>query len=310
MKKFKFTSLFLLLALSVALFSCKDDKSYKLEYNLKAGDVYHQTVIMKMELTQKMMGQSMKVNSDIQMKYHYDVIDATADSIYTLAFVYDHLKMTMDIPGSSVTVDSETEAEIATLTDMNPIFKALTGVYIELKMNKQGKVISMTGLDKLVDAIVNSIDESMDETIRQQLVAQFEQQFGGDSMEKMFDQLSSYFPENEVKIGDTWNNNMHVGGQVNMDINVLMKLKNVKDHVATLEANGDFVTDEGGIVQEINGMETKITMKGTQKGIVKIDLNTGWQISSEMTQNFDTETEVGGAKIPQTIVMKTTIVTE
>jgi hypothetical protein len=68
--------------------------------------------------------------------------------------------------------------------------------------------------------------------------------------------------------------------------------------VLSIDIEGTVSTPEAESEQEINGMKVKISLNGTQKGILKVNKDTGWLISSDLTMDLNGNMEVPGMKVP------------
>jgi hypothetical protein len=85
-----------------------------------------------------------------------------------------------------------------------------------------------------------------------------------------------------------------------MDTELMLTLKSIESDVATIYFEGSIFTPEG-YEQEVNGAKIKVTLKGTQQGLLKVNKNTGWIISSNITQSFDGNVEAQGMQIPLSV---------
>jgi hypothetical protein len=291
--------------------ACSKEK-YTLEYKLAKGETYKINVLTDLTMNQEMMDQDMKIAILMDMKMHYDVTDVQANLI-TMNLMYDAVSMDMDMDmgamgATKMSFNSNTEETVATSENMSAMFKAMTGIPVEMKISKQGKVESVSGFDKIFTTMLATFAEDVDEQVKIQTEEMLKQQFNNESAKSMFQQISAYFPEKPIGIGEDWKVSMDIKtGQFSLKSDMDMTLKSVEENIATLEVSGSISTPEDGIVQEIQGMETKTSMKGTQQGTIKIDINTGWPVNSEISQNLEGKTEVMGIKIPLTYVSKITM---
>jgi hypothetical protein len=279
-----------------------------LKYNLKKGETLKQNMETSMDLTQKIMDQEMKVGLSINMKSTFDVKDIKGDN-YVLDMTYKAMKMSMAMPGGAgdMTFDSNTTEEVATLQNIGPMLKAIIDKPLEIVMSKTGKVESIKGVEKLHEAMINSMDENISDQMKQQMIIQFGSQFSEEALKTMFAQNFNFFPDKPVNTGDSWNmKSSTTVSNFKMDIDIKMTLKSIENDAVTIAIEGTVVTPEG-YEQEINGMTTSVTLKGTQQGLVKINKNTGWVISSNITQSFDGNIEAMGMQIPLSAISTTTI---
>ncbi|MDR2650798.1 MAG: DUF6263 family protein [Prevotellaceae bacterium] len=307
MKHFTLKISTLSLFLMFILFSCGDKKKITLEYNLKQGETLKQNMVMNMDMVQNMMGQEIKISLAMTMKMAFDVKESQGDD-YTLEVKFKNIKTNMGMPGmGNISFDSDTPDDVTTQDNIGPMFKAVIDIPFEVVMDKAGKAKSVQGIEKLFEAMLGSFDESMPEAMRQQLIGQLGSQFSEEAFKSQFEQSTGYFPGKPVATGESWNVKIRTtASNFAANIDSKVTLKSVEDNVVTLNIDGIVSTPEG-YEQEVNGMKTKVTLNGTQKGTSKVNRDTGWIISSDLTINFTGEVEVMGMKVPVYIVSKVTV---
>jgi hypothetical protein len=269
-----------------------------LQYNFKQGEIFKQNMEANMDLLQKVMGQEIKIGIVMNSKINYEVM-GVKDENYTLKVTYKEFKMKTAVPGvGDISFDSNTPEDIATQQDLGPMFKAMVDKPIEVVMTKTGKIKSVKGVEKLKEAMSNSLDKNIPENMRQQLTAQSGAQFTEESLKAQFEQNSNFFPDKPVNTGDSWNVKTSLNvSNFTMNSDMKVTLKNIENDEAVIEVEGTVSTPEG-YEQEINGMKAKLALKGTQKGLFKINRNTGWANSSNLAQSFEGNMEVQGMQIP------------
>jgi hypothetical protein len=309
MKQFTIKSALFICAMMLVFSACGNKEKYTLVYNLNAGDVFGVFMSVDMNISQSVMGQSMDIGNHMKMNSLY-VVNSVDENTIDMDFMFTSMRMDMSAAGFELSFDSETDTEFATAEDMSPLFRAITNLPFNMVMDRQGNVKSVSGMEKMIDAMFSVFDDEIDDFTKEQMVAQLGQQFDSESMQTTMGQSFAIFPENPVRIGESWKTTGTVNaGQVNLNMDMKTTLKSVNSHIAVLHVHGEFSTD-APIVQVTNGMETSVTLTGTQHGTMEIDMNTGWIIKGELTQDMKTEVEVQGMKLPQTISSKITILTE
>lgn len=303
------TNLLIIILLFSISCSGEGNKKYTLALKLAKGETYKQHFAGDVDLTQEAMGQKMHILTQMNLKWHYSVTDQQGDRV-NLQLVYDEVKMDMDMGTAKVSFDSNTSEDVASIENMGPLFKAIIGLPIELQLTKD-KLTSVTGFENLQKAMVGAIDPNLGEQVKQQFLAMGNQQFSEESIKSLFEQFGSYLPDKPVGIGDAWDVETTINNNgINLFNQLKVTLKKVEGTVATLDVTGTVQTQEGGATQNMQGMEAKIEMKGEQSGTVLIDMNTGWAISTEITQNITGETKVMGMSIPQVLINHITITAE
>lgn len=301
-----FTSKISLLFITLlVLVACKKQQ-YTLEYKLAKGELYKQNILLDVAVNQEYGGQSMQMGTSMDIKMDYEVLD-TQNDLFTLAMKYNEMKMSIDAAGTKMEFTSNTTDTVVALpNNMNAMFKAMTGLPIKLAIDKTGKVKSIDGFDQIKDAMFKTL-ANVDEDTKQQLIGQIGGQFDDDYVRSTFEQMS-IFPSNPVSIGDSWDVTINLkSSMATIKADLKYTLKSVEGNIATLESVGSLGTGDNTITQKIQGMDAKVTLNGTQTGTVKIDMNTGWTISGEITQDLKGEVEVMGIKMPQSITNKISV---
>ncbi|MDR2065121.1 MAG: DUF6263 family protein [Prevotellaceae bacterium] len=284
--------------------SCKGEK-YTFEINLEKGTVLKQKILFESKSTQDVMGQKMESIITMTSEMSLDVKDFE-DNVYTINMKFDALKMDMKMAGISLSFDSNTTETKARGQNMSPIFRAMINIPFEVKINKKGKVFSITGFENITAAMLDAMSE-LDENTKNIMTQQIGNSYSEETMKSTLEQSFSYFPENETAVGDSWKKDMDIN-IMNTAIKTSMNitLEKVVDNVASLKAEGTIKTDRD-IVQNMNGIETKTSLTGNQTMNLQVDPKTGWVISGKMQQSLTGETNAMGMKIPITTVNTTTI---
>jgi hypothetical protein len=297
------------IALIFVLFACGNADSQDkitLEYNLKQGETYKQNMVSDIKITQKIMDNEMKIDMKMSMKMDFDVKEVQ-DNRYIVEMKYKEMKIVAGASGMAISFDSNTPEDIATQKDLGPMLKAIIDKPLEIIMNKQGKVESAKGFEKLKEAMLNSLDENVPDNVKQQIIGQFGSQISEESLKSMLEQNTGFFPDKPVAVNDSWVNSISVQTSgFGLNINMKSVLKSIENNVVTLDIEGTVATPEG-FEQEINGTKAKVSLTGTQKGSMKINKDTGWVISSEIVQDFSGDIEIMGMKVPLSATSTSTI---
>jgi hypothetical protein len=278
---------------------------------MKKGEMYKHNMAGNLDLVMKIMGQEMKISMSMYMKMTYEVKEVRDGSYYALEVKYREMKMEGGAPGGApISFDSNTSDSIVTMENPGALFKAVIDRPFEIVIDKTGKVQSVAGMEKFKEYIYSSFDENMPETVKQQIITQFGGQLSEQSFKSRFEQSTGCFPDKPVKIGDKWKNKISMpvsSFTVNVDTDMI--LKSIEDSTVTVSLDGILSTTEG-YEQEINGVTAKMNLKGSQKGTMKLNRNTGWVISMDMTHNFSGDIEVMGQKTPIYLALKTELLAE
>jgi Family of unknown function (DUF6263) len=288
MKRVSFLITLLATVLILAgLQSCQSTKSATatkmLKFNFENGKGYDYEMSMTMD--QEMMGQPMKMD----MLYYYSM-DVSADdgTMKTITTHIDRVKMNMNIAGLDIKVDSDKKAGDGNNDEKNPmemvnrIFGAISGKKFVMKVNQEGKIEELTGINEMANAIADSMHlEGKD---RQEMMAKFNQQFNEKGMKGQFERVLYIFPNKEVKVGDSWTKSTAVTGQMGGKYTSTYKVKDIEGDMVTLEEKSKIESETEGM-----GMDGKVT------GLLVIDSRSGLMVNAD--QDMVINVDKGGMKI-------------
>jgi hypothetical protein len=244
--------------------SCSNNKNDTADFrfNLQKGKTYEYNMDYDME--QNMQDQ--EINTNLKGNY---TLDVTADdgNIKTLKTTYQRIAMNVAMPGRTMSIDSD-KADTASKGEindpgqlMNAMFSALKGKSFMMKVDKEGKVLEVTGLNELAQAMVSSMN--LKPEMRSMAQQAFSQQFNEQSVKDMFSQSFNIFPNKPVKAGDTWEKSFSGSATLPIQMTTNYTVKSI---------DGDFVILDSR--SNLNfGDDNK--MSGTQSGTMKVNAKTG-----------------------------------
>ena len=286
-----------ILLMSVFSFHCQGADKYTLEYTLEKGKTYKQRMVSEVNMKINAMGQDMKMEMGSETCVLYEVV-GLKDDVYDVRALYQKIKTEMGAP-MPFSIDSDFP-EQSSEKNIGEMLKSLTEIPFDIQLTKQGKVISVKGVDKLAEKI-NTISN-------EQFKLMFSQLFSEKTIQSHFEQMSAYFPDKPVAINDSWDValNLNSGG-MELISKMTLTLKQVKDNVATLEFTGTLATPEGGAVLSFQGMDAQVAVNGEQTGTVQLDMKTGWNLRSELIQRMTQKMELMGQEMLQEMETKTIV---
>lgn len=267
-------------ALAILLLACQSSRnttnSRLLQFNFQPGKAYDYDMIT--EFDQEIMGQKQQVS--VSAQYGMQVSDRS-DSSVAISTRFNAFKMDLEVMGMSLEVDTEkplpadTSAELTPLSLINKMFHAIKGQQFEMVVTKEGKVVEVSGLEKIADNIMASVD--MGEEFKAGMDASFKQQFNDASMKEQFERAFFIFPNKEVKVGDSWIKEHSAPGGGNAG--------SFKTTYTVEEIEGDMVTLD--VKSSFSGVEQQGNVKGTQQGTMTVDSRSGLIVESDLDLSMD-----------------------
>jgi hypothetical protein len=257
--------LFIMASLLFLLSSCtstgKNDTAI-FHFNLKKGKVYDYNMDFDME--QEMQGQ--KVNTKMESEYSIEVTDDDGN-LKTLKATYERIALNVSLPGRNIQADSD---KIDTVNKeavnepghlMNAMFGALKGKSFFVKVDKEGKVTEVNGMNEIAQSMISGLN--IKEELKPMAQQAFSQQFNEQNIKDMFSQSFNIFPNKPVKIGDTWEKKVNGSAAMPINMTTVYKVQSIDGNMVTLNTNSkmDFTGDS--------------KMSGNQTGIMKVDASSG-----------------------------------
>lgn len=265
--------------------SCQSSKSATaakmLKFNFENGKGYDYEMTTNMD--QEIMGQSIKM--DMAAYYSMDVSDDNGTT-KTITSTIDRFKMKMGVMGFNIDVDTDKPMPSPGKTDddenpmkmINSLFAAIKGQKFTMKVDAEGKVQEVTGFENMGKTIVDAM--GIEEDQKQEMIQKFDQQFNAQKMKEQFERTWYIFPNKEVKVGDTWQKNYDMGGEMGGNYKSTYKVK---------EIEGDMVTlDETTI---INADDKEGKMSGEITGTLIVDSRVGLVVNGEQDMKIKASAE-------------------
>lgn len=230
----------------------------KYQLKLKKGDSFVMTTKIEQKITQNVMG--MEITIDLNVNAEVDlVVSELSKGEVLFSQVYKSLMVTMKAPmqGVDISMDSNGESN-----EYNNAIKSVLGKEVRVKVDVEGNVLSIEGLDQFLSDLRIVEDSGAD-------LLQF---FDEEGLKKNFKALFPITYGKNYEQGDTWS------------------LENVKEGEMRVESNTDYLvsavsknkfeyTSQSSRYvsgyQEQQGMEMSINMNGKFSGKAEMNTKTG-----------------------------------
>lgn len=266
--------------------SCKTSSASvpaALKFNLEEGKGYDYEI--EWDIDTKGPDQQTTVRS--AGLYSLDVIKSE-EGVKTVSVSYKSIRLHVQSPGFEMTIDSDKPAEKYTGTDiveriinsMTRLATRIVGKKFTLKINEEGKVLEVSGVDEMIDSMTDS--SGLDQDIKNEVIASLKGQFNKGIIKEQFSQAFTIFPNKEVKVGDSWEKDISASGAMPSRYLTTYTVKAIEGNHVTLSTN------------------TKITSKagdsdatGTQTGEVIVDSRTGLMINANFNQHIEAQADNG-----------------
>ena len=171
-----------------------------LQLQLVKGETYKQNMDFPMQMKYDVGGESVGMDMTMKMYLSFKVLSVD-DNFYFLEAKYDYMGVSIDAMGNKMEFSSDNKAET------NPTFKffnEITNNSFNIKMDKSGKLIEITGYSELLEKAIKKFPE-FSEQEKENLKTQFNQSFNEETIKQNFENIVSYFPTYPIGLGDQWN---------------------------------------------------------------------------------------------------------
>ncbi len=260
-----------------------------LEYNLKIGDVFtieqkaHQSIIQEID------GASHEITNDLGGILEFKVVKENENS-YEIAFTFKDLNLLMksSIQGEIMNV----QAKDVTKGDMqSEMFNSLLDTPVQLILSKTGDIIEVTGGDSLVTKMSDASGIE-DEFSKNMMKQGLKKEFGSEALSNSYKQLTYFYSDSVVNIGDSWNNEYN--GK--LSAKNTWTLNEISDNV--------LISGEADVVMSTDESGTKMNLSGTQSTEIVADPESGFIINMTVkgeAKGISTMSQLGVIEIPTTI---------
>lgn len=290
MKKIPALLLFMVSIITIlSIESCQTAKSVSgtkmLKFNFEKGKGYDYEMIINMD--QEIMGQKMQM--DMSNYYSMDVVEDDGN-IKTITSKFDRFKMKMNVVGMNLEVDTDNPLpESGEISDgktdpfkkINQMFGAIKGQQFSMKVDQEGKILSVEGFENMGKMLADSLD--LNEKDQEDMMKQFNEQFNAKSTKSQFERFLYIFPNKEVKVGDSWQKNSEISGPVGGKYASTYKVTEIEGDMVTLEET-----------TKMESEDEKVNLKGDIKGTLVIDSKSGLVVSAD--QDMKMVADGGGMK--------------
>ena len=173
----------------------------QLRLNLEPGAKYRMTSATQTKITivtppmKSQPAQKVEISGVAQNVLSYDILYNNPDGTTQTRLTYGNItnKMTMKVDGKTQAMPADSSS------------KALFGQSVEMKISPEGEVSDVRGLDNIWKrAFDASKTPGVTPQMQKQLQDSMKKMFGESFMKKIMQQAGLMFPENPVRIGDSW----------------------------------------------------------------------------------------------------------
>jgi len=296
------TVLGIFLLATAAVAPCSAQK-VKPALKLVKGNTYYNVSNITTTINQTINNNAVSYNVGMSVTMANKVLDKK-DSVYNLEVSYQHIDMKMQMAaGNSTEYNSDKPGP---QDPFSQILGAILNKPFYVSISTSGKVLSVTGINDVLDAIFKSVNLSDTSQVKQ-LRAQFSQSFGEKAFKGNLTQTYSIYPTILVAKGDKWQMNSRIESVMTADVQTVYQLQDITPTSYLVHGDGKLASVNTANAQ-VNGMPVKYNLAGSIISDIILDKATGWITQDTQKENVTGDFEIldnpsvpGGMTIPMTI---------
>jgi hypothetical protein len=247
---------------------------------------------MKQNISQKMMGMDIAMQQLMAFDYEMTITSVGKNEIQA-QMTFKNITYMVDSPYMKMEYDTKNPKQDANEIDrfMTKMLNAVIGKTMEVKMQPDGTVTSISGMDAIAQAMAQAAGTENGQ-IAAQIGATLTQQIDDKMLKSTLEQSFKIYPSKPISKDESWDVplSLNMGGAA-ASVKTKYKLKDVKNKKAYI--------DMSSVIEMQPGNGTKLS--GTMTGSMVMDTATGMPESSEVAQDFDGTISVNGAEMPMKI---------
>jgi hypothetical protein len=253
------------------LTSCAS-KEIGLNFNVKKGDNYKVTEKVFQKISMKIEGKEIQTNQNSEITFTYKIIDKDKEEISTINATYDSIIATASGGGESFQYDS-TKNNNDKNDPLSNAYSGFIGKSFTFKVDKSGKVLSLEGIDKIIEEVVGKLSVS-DEKVKNQVKDEINSVFGDEAVKGFISSVTGTYPNKKLKQGESWETVEIANVGIPISAKVKYTLKEGKeenyfvDAASTIEAKNDTPID-------FQGEKATFNFNGDESGTLKYSKDSG-----------------------------------
>jgi len=286
-----------------------EDESYTFRYNLKKGESYPFKLVVNQDQSLTSDGKTIKVHSSRTVIFDYKV-EEVQNNQFTIKATFKKFAESSDSPIGQLSYDTDKAKPADQQVAISwSIYKAITGQEFNMVMNNKGKVLSVTGLEKIIANVMTKVKAEFNAEEQKQIKELLDYSLSKESITSQFEESLNIFPDKGMKVGEKWEDSQNISeGPIKGTNKVTRTFKEIKDGKAIIVVDG--VQDVSGTnVEPQSGITATMKNKATISGQVDLDYETGWIKTGKITKTENVNTTYSKGDQKETETGSQTIVT-
>lgn len=281
----------LALILALPLFAHAEEPIFP-SLNFAPGDSFTFSMEMNRKIRQSIGGNEQMMEQSITMIWDYDVLSKDENGDFHILARPSRIKSSQKVGMQVIEFDSDNPGGYVDPSMAG--FKAMIGAELRMTVAPSGKVLDLEGFEGIIDKVIEDL-KIPDSPQRNQIIKGLQNQFGDEAMRSSFEQITSFYPEKPVKIGDSWHNSLTLDVGFPMVIESDYTLVSSDSGIADINVISAISSNPNSEGIDMGAFSLIYDIKGDQSGTIKMDEQSGLPLSSDMRQQFSGTVSVSDA---------------
>lgn len=272
---------------------------WSLRIDLNVGDTHRFAISNSQSIKMDMGQMTQDVENTSRIEFSQTVTEKLSDGSLVLDTSYERVQSEMRV--GEMRLEFDTANPEPSQHPMARMQQVMTGKHFSVTMTPHGEVRSVAGTDQIFDSITETFTN---DPMLQGSLETVKQGFGEEALTSMMQQVAVIFPEQAVKTGDTWQNDVTrpnpALGELRIKSDYRVKGPGSSSGRDCLEIAVALTVEfgnEGQMFAQLSrllGTELEIdVLKASGEGTLCLELATGLVIDSQLKQVLEMDVSVG-----------------
>ncbi len=285
----------------------KEDDSFDFRYNLEKGKTYPITLAITATQTASDGTKTMKMTNESKKTIHYKVLDVK-DGVFTLEVTSKQYSEKMTDPeGKSISYDTNgAKPANKDIAFSWSIYKGMVGKPYTMTVDQKGKVLSVTGLDKIRQQIEASVKSQLSAEELKFISEMLKNSLNEKAISAQFEETMNIYPDKKLKLNESWSDDQNINqGPMKGSSKLTRTLNSVDTNNTKISVKGT-QNLKGADTQQ--GMSMSVNMNADVNGSIVLDTQSGWINNVSLTKKESSKRtmEMNGQKQTMTETVTTT----
>jgi len=263
----------------------------ELSLNLAPSDSYDCQMVIQRNIVQSLEIGERTMSQDLKIDWRYDIAAVDSAGNIVIGITYVRVRVNQSVGPQSLEYDSDNPPEY-----IDPSMKGystLIGSKLKVKLDRHGKVLNLDGAEELVDKMITALNIP-ESPRREKALQEIRGQFGEEALRNSIQQITAFYPDHPVNVGDTWSKKtvMEAGFPMSIDDEYTLELEG--NGAARIKVNSVISSNPDSAEVSVTGVKMYYDIKGSQAGTIDVNETDGLPINSSIDMNFEGTVRVTG----------------